>query len=335
MKPFEIDALETRLARINHHRRERGLDKGAQLLERAVEEMFRSSGRLAVYGSLAPGRENHQVVSHLSGSWSKAQVFGDMLDQGWGAGLGFPAMRWRPSGEPIEVDLLESSELPEAWGDIDRFEGSGYARILVPYYDGGRLVGVTNIYELADELTVAATEAEPILTTPRLDLREMNLEDLDFLASLLADPEVMRYFPKPLSREESEAWIHRQLDRYEQDGCGYWLVIEKSSQQPVGQIGVLMTEIDGQKEPALGYIVDSAFWRRRVASEATAACIEWVFAQTDHPRVITLVRPENKASLAVAGKIGMVEQGQTMFAGYEHKVFSIDRPSPRHHNESP
>jgi RimJ/RimL family protein N-acetyltransferase len=63
-----------------------------------------------------------------------------------------------------------------------------------------------------------------------------------------------------------------------------------------------------------------------VASEATAACVEWVFAQTDYPRVITLIRPENEPSLAVARKIGMVERGLTLFAGYEHKVYAIDRP---------
>ncbi len=325
MNRSDIKALESRLMRINDHRRLGGLDKGAQLLERAVEERFRCSESLAVYGSLAPGRENFHVISHLKGDWKQAKIFGDLLDRGWGVGLGFPAMRWRSSGPPLEVDVLESSELPDAWADLDRFEGPGYLRVLVPYYVGDDLEGVTNIYELAPE--DAAVEAgEIVLATARFYLRRMSFEDLDYLAALMADSEVMRHFPGALTRDESEAWIDRQLGRYTKDGCGYWLAIEKSSLQTVGQVGVLMTEVDGAVEPALGYIIDRKFWRRRVASETAAACVEWVFAETEYPRVITLIRPENKASQAVARKIGMVDQGQTRFAGLDHIVFSIDRP---------
>jgi RimJ/RimL family protein N-acetyltransferase len=325
MNRSDIEALESRLIRINHHRRLGGLDKGAQLLERAVDEKFRCTERLAVYGSLAPGRENFHVISHLKGDWKKAVVFGDLFDRGWGAGLGFPAMRWRPNGRPLEVDVLGSSGLPDTWADLDQFEGSGYLRILVPYYVGDDLEGVTNIYELASEDT-AAEAGEIVLATARFYLRRMSFEDIDYLAALMADSEVTRYFPAPLTRDDSEAWIDRQLGRYRRDGCGFWLVVERSSLQPVGQVGVLMTEVGGAVEPALGYVIDRQFWRRRVASETAAACIEWVFAETEYPRVITLIRPENRASQAVARKIGMVSQGQARFKGLDHLVFAIDRP---------
>ena len=52
-----------------------------------------------------------------------------------------------------------------------------------------------------------------ILETPRLILREMSLADLDFVAAMLADPEVMRYYPKCYSRQEAETWIGRQMNR--------------------------------------------------------------------------------------------------------------------------
>ncbi|MGH7151753.1 MAG: GNAT family N-acetyltransferase, partial [Planctomycetota bacterium] len=68
----------------------------------------------------------------------------------------------------------------------------------------------------------------PVPETLRLVLREMAPEDLDFVAETLADPEGMRFHPKPLSREESEAWVGRQIGRYERDGHGGWLVLEKA-----------------------------------------------------------------------------------------------------------
>ena len=66
------------------------------------------------------------------------------------------------------------------------------------------------------------------LLTDRLRLREMALADLDFLAELLAHPEVMRYYPKCYSRPETQEWVERQLGRYANDGHGLWLQISSS-----------------------------------------------------------------------------------------------------------
>ena len=78
-----------------------------------------------------------------------------------------------------------------------------------------------------------------VLETPRLLLRELGVEDLDFIAELLGDPLVMRYWPRPYTREEAAEWIRRQQQRYARDGHGYWLAVEKASGQPVGQVGLL------------------------------------------------------------------------------------------------
>jgi RimJ/RimL family protein N-acetyltransferase len=43
--------------------------------------------------------------------------------------------------------------------------------------------------------------ATPILETPRLALGLFRDEDLDFLAGIFADPEVMRFFPSVRTRE--------------------------------------------------------------------------------------------------------------------------------------
>src|SRR5262245_29873615 len=81
--------------------------------------------------------------------------------------------------------------------------------------------------------------AEPIIVTPRLSLREMTWDDLDFLATLLGDPAVMRYYPKIHTREESALWLQRVLDRYAKDGHAFWLVEDRKSGKPIGQVGLL------------------------------------------------------------------------------------------------
>jgi len=85
---------------------------------------------LAVYGTLAPGRVNHHQISALAGSWQRGKVKGKLLPSGWGAALGFPGLILDPLGPSIDVDLLESIDLPEHWARLDEFEGSGYRRVV-------------------------------------------------------------------------------------------------------------------------------------------------------------------------------------------------------------
>jgi RimJ/RimL family protein N-acetyltransferase len=53
-----------------------------------------------------------------------------------------------------------------------------------------------------------------ILETDRLMLRELTLDDLDFVAEMVAHPEVMHFWPKTYNRNEAEVWIRRQQERY-------------------------------------------------------------------------------------------------------------------------
>ena len=77
-----------------------------------------------------------------------------------------------------------------------------------------------------------------ILQTPRLVLRKLNLDDMDFVAEMLAHPEVMRFWPRPHTRDEAADWIRRQQNRYVRDGYGYWLAPDKVNGQPIGQAGL-------------------------------------------------------------------------------------------------
>jgi gamma-glutamylcyclotransferase (GGCT)/AIG2-like uncharacterized protein YtfP len=87
--------------------------------------------RLATYGTLAPGRQNHGQLSDLPGRWLVGQVRGTLIEAGWGAKLGYPGMIPDPDGGPIEVCVFESRALVDHWQRLDAFEGPGYRRITV------------------------------------------------------------------------------------------------------------------------------------------------------------------------------------------------------------
>ena len=57
-----------------------------------------------------------------------------------------------------------------------------------------------------------------ILEEARLTLRELLSDDLELMAEMLADAEVMQYYLKRLTRELSTDWADRQIARYKADG---------------------------------------------------------------------------------------------------------------------
>jgi RimJ/RimL family protein N-acetyltransferase len=164
-----------------------------------------------------------------------------------------------------------------------------------------------------------------ILQTPRLVLRELSLDDLDFIAELLAHPEVMQFWPKPHTREEAEAWIRRQQERYTRDGYGYWLALDKASGRPVGQAGLLRQDLDGVVEAGIGYIIHRPFWRQGYATEAAAHCRDYAFEKLGKERIVVLARPENVVSQSVARRISGKSEREIIFAGFAHTVFGISR----------
>jgi gamma-glutamylcyclotransferase (GGCT)/AIG2-like uncharacterized protein YtfP len=87
--------------------------------------------RLATYGTLAPGRPNHGELSDLPGRWLVGRVRGSLVDAGWGAKFGYPALILDPDGSLIDVDVFESPALPQHWHRLDAFEGPGYRRVAV------------------------------------------------------------------------------------------------------------------------------------------------------------------------------------------------------------
>lgn len=139
------EGLHGMIARANEKRRNG--EQAAGVLENTLETLFRASERLAVYGSLAPGRANHHVIAEVDGTWTPGFVEGELFEQGWGTAIGYPAMRWVPGGGRISVHLLISRLLPASWARLDQFEGPEYRRVLIPVLGDDGLLAVANVYE--------------------------------------------------------------------------------------------------------------------------------------------------------------------------------------------
>jgi gamma-glutamylcyclotransferase (GGCT)/AIG2-like uncharacterized protein YtfP len=106
--------------------------------------------RLFVYGTLAPGRPNEHVLADVPGTWQPGTVGGRLLQQGWGAQMGYPAIVLDEHGPRVDGFVFAAEGLSEHWQRLDEFEGAEYARVVTSAaLDDGGTVDV-HIYVLKD-----------------------------------------------------------------------------------------------------------------------------------------------------------------------------------------
>lgn len=83
---------------------------------------------VATYGTLAPGRVNHNQLAGLKGVWQQGTVRGRLTEGAGESALGFPGLILEATGPLAEVYLFTSSDLLDRWARLDEFEGPAYRR---------------------------------------------------------------------------------------------------------------------------------------------------------------------------------------------------------------
>lgn len=164
-----------------------------------------------------------------------------------------------------------------------------------------------------------------ILRTPRLTLREFTPQDTDALTQVLSDPETMRYYPAPCDRSAVEAWIARNIRRYQNDGAGLWAMELNTTQELIGDCGIILQQVEGEPLYEIGYHLRRDFWGQGLATEAAIACRDWAFANLKTDRLISLIRPENLSSRRVAERVGMRIWKEIDWRDLRHCVYCIER----------
>ena len=170
---------------------------------------------------------------------------------------------------------------------------------------------------------------DTVIETERLILRRWRDADREPFAALCADPEVMRHFPAPLGRAQSDALIDREIDAIERDGFGLWAVERKEGQAFIGFVGLkkvsLNAPVDGEIE--IGWRLGRPFWRRGYASEAARAALDWVWRHKDAEQIVSFTAIGNLPSRGVMAKIGMRHAPDLDF---DHPALAPDSELLRH-----
>ena len=150
--------------------------------------------------------------------------------------------------------------------------------------------------------------------TDRLVLRPWAEHDLDALEAIFAEPAFWHYpFRRGFTREETDAFLDRQIDHWSTHGFGVWAAELKDGHRLIGYIGLAVPTWLPQVMPAVevGWRLHPEHWGKGLATEGGRASVRYGFEELDLERVIAIVMPENAASRRVMAKLGMVEVSTT------------------------
>jgi RimJ/RimL family protein N-acetyltransferase len=165
------------------------------------------------------------------------------------------------------------------------------------------------------------------LRTERLLLRGWRESDLEPFARLNADPQVMRYFPAPLSREESDTLAERIATSLTERSWGLWAV--ERDGVFLGFTGLAVPRFEAPFTPAveIGWRLARAAWGFGYATEAATAVLRFASEELRLDSVVSFTAVENRRSRAVMERIGMVHDEA---GDFDHPAIPAPSPLRRH-----
>jgi RimJ/RimL family protein N-acetyltransferase len=161
------------------------------------------------------------------------------------------------------------------------------------------------------------------LATERLVLRMFCEADFNAYAQMCADPEVVRYLGegKPLSRADTWRHLAMLLGHWPLRGYGMWAVEERASGHLIGRIGFFNPE--GWPGFELGWMLGRAYWGQGFATEGARVALAYGFRELQQTHIISMIRPQNIASIRVAERLGERLEGRVEVMGSTALVYGI------------
>ncbi len=167
---------------------------------------------------------------------------------------------------------------------------------------------------------------QTIIETERLFLRKFTLHDAPFMLELLNTPTWLQFIGDRNVHTIADAenyLLNGSLKSYEENGFGFYAVIEKSSTKTIGMCGLIKR--DSLPDIDIGFAFLPDLIGKGFGYEAASATLAYAKNSLKIDRIIAIVNPDNEKSIGLLKKIGMTFEKMTLFENEEKELmlFSI------------
>ena len=166
------------------------------------------------------------------------------------------------------------------------------------------------------------------LQSERLTTRFLTSDDIKPWTDFFNDKEAVELFPDngmATNEEKAKFWIDKTLNRYKENKFGLQKLIYKSTNEFVGQCGLMTQEVDGINELEVGYHIFKKYWGQGFAPEAARLFIDYAFDNSLSGNIISIIDKRNIKSQRVADKNGLIKDKETSWNNLEVYIYRIKK----------
>jgi RimJ/RimL family protein N-acetyltransferase len=140
----------------------------------------------------------------------------------------------------------------------------------------------------------------PLLTTQRLVLRQLRINDADEILALRSDKKVNEFLDRPraINKKDARDFIKKIQKGIKNNECIYWVITLKEKDILTGTI--CCWNFSFEKSTAeIGYELLPDFQGKGIMQEAISAIIDWGFNKMKLDIITALTKKENKNSIRI------------------------------------
>jgi RimJ/RimL family protein N-acetyltransferase len=178
----------------------------------------------------------------------------------------------------------------------------------------------------AQETAVLCTN---VIQTERLVLRQLDLNDAEFILELLNEAAFLRFIGDKGVRTLSDARAYilkGPMDSYERHGFGLYAACLLDG-TPTGICGLVKR--DGLADVDVGFALLSRHRSKGYAVESASAVLAHARRVLQLQRIVAITSPENLVSIAVLEKIGLKFERTMRLAEHSPELKLFGPPEPR------
>jgi len=158
----------------------------------------------------------------------------------------------------------------------------------------------------------------PGISTARLCLRALSLDDVPAFHGYAFEPEVARFMP--WRAHSSQLFAKGFVEVILQPQFLSWAISAPPAEMAVGMV-FLHSLTKRHQKAEIAFNLARAHWNRGLATEAAGAVLRFAFSQLGLNRVEATCMPENLASRKVLEKLGMIYEGTMRKAHHRYDGF--------------
>ena len=145
-----------------------------------------------------------------------------------------------------------------------------------------------------------------IVETPRLNIRELTVDDAEFILGLVNEPSFLEHIGDKGVRNLEDARefiLEGPWAKHRERGYGQFLVELREGGDPIGVCGLLYREALDVSDIGCAFL--PAYWRQGYAYESAVAMMEYGRSTLGIEKIVGLTSEENVASIKALEKLGM------------------------------